>query len=109
MKIKKAKGTKNCVIKRKLKFQDYKNCLEAAQIERKINYLRKKKIDIDSLIEDQKEFVNNKIILRTQRHTVSTEVINKITLSSNDDKRMQSIDSIETYAYGTSKDLIRMK
>ena len=27
---KKAKGTKKCVIKRKLKFQDYKNCLEAA-------------------------------------------------------------------------------
>ena len=26
-------------------------------------------------------------------------------LSSNDDKRIQSIDSIETYAYGTSKDL----
>ena len=28
---KKAKGTKKCVIKRKLKFEDYKNCLEAAQ------------------------------------------------------------------------------
>ena len=38
----KAKGTKKCVIRRKLKFQDYKSCLEAAQIERKINYLRKK-------------------------------------------------------------------
>ena len=64
---KKAEGTKKCVIKIKLKFQDYKNCLEAAQIKRKINYLRKKKIDVDSLIEDQKEFVNNKIILRTQQ------------------------------------------
>ena len=41
---KKAKGTKKCVIKRKLKFQDYKNCLEAAQIERKMNYLEKKSI-----------------------------------------------------------------
>ena len=28
---------------------------------------------------------------------------------SNDDKRMQSIDSIETYAYGTSKDLVNEK
>ena len=37
---------------------------------------------------------------------VFTEEINKITLSSNDDKRIQSIDSIETCAYGTSKDLI---
>ena len=36
---------------------------------------------------------------------VFIEVINKIALSSNDDKRMQSIDLIETYAYRTSKDL----
>ena len=40
------------------------------------------------------------------RHNVFTEEINKVALSSSDDKRMQSIDSIETYAYGTSKDLI---
>ena len=33
---KKSKGTKKCVIKRKLKFQDYKRCEEAAQIERRI-------------------------------------------------------------------------
>ena len=30
---KKAKGTKKCIIKRKLKFEDCKHCLEAAQIE----------------------------------------------------------------------------
>ena len=35
MNIKKAKDTKKCVIKRKLKYKDYKNCLEAAQIENK--------------------------------------------------------------------------
>ena len=39
---KKAKGTKNCVIKRKPKFQDYKNCLEAASTENKINLLETK-------------------------------------------------------------------
>ena len=39
---KKAKGTKNCVIKRKLKFQDYKNCLEEAQREIKNKLFRKK-------------------------------------------------------------------
>ena len=49
---KKPKGTKKCVIKRKLKFQDHKKCLEAAQIARKIKYLRKKKMDLDSLKED---------------------------------------------------------
>ena len=41
---KKAKGTEKCVIKRKLKFQDFKNCFEAAQIEKKINYLSKNKL-----------------------------------------------------------------
>ena len=39
---KKAKGTKKCVIKRKLKIEYYKNCLEAIQLENKINYLEKR-------------------------------------------------------------------
>ena len=39
---KKAKNTKKYVIKRKLKFEDYKNCLEAAQTENKINHLEEK-------------------------------------------------------------------
>ena len=30
-------------------------------------------------------------------------------LSWNDDKRMESMDSIETYAYGTSKNLVSEK
>ena len=60
---KKAKGRKKRAIKRKLKFADYKNCLEAAQIESKINQLEKKKMSIDSLKEDHKEFIkNNKLI-----------------------------------------------
>ena len=33
----------------------------------------------------------------------------KIALGSNHDKRMQSIDSTETFAYGTSKDLVSEK
>ena len=63
-----------------------------------------------------KEFMrNNKSILKIQqrfkseRHNAFIEEINKIALSSNDDKRMQSIDSIEIYAYGTSKDLVSEK
>ena len=36
-------------MKIKLNFQDYKNCLEAAQIENKINHLKKSKIKVDSL------------------------------------------------------------
>ena len=41
---KKAKGTKKCVIKRKLKFENYKNCLEATQLDNKIKYLQKIKL-----------------------------------------------------------------
>ena len=58
---------------------------------------------------------NNRLISKTQqrlkseRHNIFTEEINKIALSSNDDKRMQSIDSIQTSAYGTSKDLVSEK
>ena len=46
---------------------------------------------------------------KSERHNAFTEEITKIALSSNDDKTMQSIDSIETYAYGMSKDLVRQK
>ena len=43
-KIKKAKDTKRCLINRKLKFENYKNCLGATQLENKINYLERNKI-----------------------------------------------------------------
>ena len=46
---KRAKDTKLCVIKIKLNFENYKICLEAAQIENKMNNLEKLKIDVDSL------------------------------------------------------------
>ena len=49
MKIKIAKDTKNCVIKRKLKIENYKNSLEEIQFENKIYYPEKNKISIDSL------------------------------------------------------------
>ena len=36
------KSTKKCVIKRKIQFENYKNCLEATQLENNIYYLEKK-------------------------------------------------------------------
>ena len=42
------KGTEKKVIKRKLKFENFKNYLEATQLENKINYPEKIKITIDS-------------------------------------------------------------
>ena len=53
-------------------------------------------------------FFSNKIILKSQQrfksdyHNVYTEQINKIALSSNDDKRLQTFDKITTYPYGTN-------
>ena len=76
---KKAKGTKKCVIKWRLMVKNYKDC-----------------------------WFNNKIILKSQQrfksdlHNVYTEQINKIALSSNDDKRIQTCDKITTYPYGTN-------
>ena len=52
---KKAKGTKNCVIKRKLKFENYKNYLQANKLENKINYLESNKTDIYTI----KKVLNN--------------------------------------------------
>ena len=46
---------------------------------------------------------------KSERHNVFIEKINKIALSSNDAKRMQSIDLIETNAYETSKVLLSEK
>ena len=53
VKIKKTKDTKKCPIKGKLKFENYKNCLEGTQPENKINYLEKNNINIDSLKKSQ--------------------------------------------------------
>ena len=39
---KKSKGTEKCVIKIKFKFENYRNCLQATQLENEINYLEKK-------------------------------------------------------------------
>ena len=63
---KKAKDTKKCVIKRKLKFENYENCLGATKLENKVNYLEKNKINLDSLKKNHvKSIRNNKSILKT--------------------------------------------
>ena len=51
---------------------------------------------------------NNKTIMRSQlrfksdHHNVYTEEVNKIALSSNDNKRLQTFDRVTTYPYGTN-------
>ena len=74
---KKAKGTKKCVIKRTINFDDYKNCLLNGEV----------------ILKSQQRFIS-------KGHEVYTENINKIALSSNDDKRIVSSDKITSYSYG---------
>ena len=83
---------------------------------KKIDHLEKNNLNVDNLRKNHKEFKkNNKLILkpqqrlRSQEHNVFTEEVTKIALSANDNKRIQSTDSTETYAYGTSKDLVCKK
>ena len=51
---------------------------------------------------------NNEVIIESQqrfrsdRHKVYTEEVNKIALSSNDDKRLQTFDKVTTFPYGTN-------
>ena len=44
-------------VKSNLKFEDYKHCLEATQLENKINHLLKNKLTADDLWENLKEFI----------------------------------------------------
>ena len=65
---KKAKGTKKCVIKRIFKSESYENCSEVTQLDNKIKYLEKNRINIDSLKRNYEEFIrNNKSILKIQQ------------------------------------------
>ena len=76
---KKAKGTKKCIIKREIMFEHYKDCLFNSTI----------------IIKSQQRF-------RKDHHNVYMEEVNKIALSGNDDKRIQTFDRITTYPYGTN-------
>ena len=74
---KKNKGTKNCIIKRMIKFDDYKKCLLNGEV----------------ILKSQQRFISKK-------HDVYTENINNIALSNNDDKRTVSSDEMTSYPYG---------
>ena len=73
----KAKGTKKCIIKKMIKFNDCKKCLLNGEI----------------ILKSQQRFISNK-------YDVYTENINKIALSNNDDKRIVSLNKITSYPYG---------
>ena len=60
IKINKSNSHKICVIKGQIKLENYKNCLGATQLKNEINHQeKKKKIDVDGLIKDHKEFIKD--------------------------------------------------
>ena len=75
---KKAKGTKKCIVKREIIFENYKES----------------SFNDKTIIKSQQRF-------RSDHHKVYIEEVNKIALSSND-KRIQTSDKVTTYPYGTN-------
>ena len=76
---KKAQGTKQCIVKREITIRNY----------------------VDALLNDEL-VIKSKQRFRSDHHKVHTEEVNKIALSSNDDKRVQTFDKVTTYPHGTN-------
>ena len=76
---KKAKGTKKCIVKREITFKNYVDAL----------------FNDETVIRSQQRFGSN-------HHRVYIEEVDKIALSSNDDKRIQTYDRVTTFLYGTN-------
>lgn len=75
--IKKCKGVKKYVVEKEITFEDYKKCLDYGGSQRKpMN------------------------VCKSRKHEIYTEEVNKVALSSNDDKRIISKDGNQTLAIG---------
>jgi len=74
---KKCKGVKKAVVNKCISFNDYKDCLFNKQPQmRKMN------------------------VIRSHKHEIYTETVNKVALSHEDDKRIICEDGINTFAHG---------
>ena len=77
---KRCKGIKSNVVKKETTFEDYKTCL------------------LGNLTDEKQMRTMN--VIRSHRHEVYTEQVNKIALSTEDDKRVILEDRVHTLAYG---------
>ena len=77
--LKKCKGTKKCVVKKTISFEDYKKCLFNGEKSHR-----------------------SQLLFRSCKHEVKTLEVNKLALCREDDKRI-SIDGIVSYAKGHHK------
>ena len=73
----KCKGVKRTVVKKTITHDDYRDCLfSKTEQSRRMN------------------------VIRSYKHEVYTEVVNKVALSGDDDKRVVQDDSVHTLAHG---------
>ena len=79
---KRVKGIKRCVRDKILKFQQF---MDALLLNKTITAIQQR--------------------FQSDHHRITTEKVNKITLSRKDDKRIQSFDGIHTYPIGIDNDL----
>ena len=75
--VEKTKGTKRCVVKRHINFDN----------------------NTDILFKDKK-LLRSQFTFKSDHHTICSQKINKIALNYFDDKRLQCNDKITTYPYG---------
>ena len=71
------KGTKKCVVKETLSYEDYKKCLESG-----------------------KNVYRSQMLFQNKKHKIYTSNVNKIALNRDDDKRLVQKDGISILAQG---------
>ena len=82
----------------------HKRLIQNANVQYKKNSLREYYTEL--IKNNKKLMAKSQHRCRSKTHNVFPEQVNKIILIDNDDKRMQSIDSIGTFAFEKSKDYI---
>ena len=79
---KRVKGTKKCVVKKTITFEDYVHCLHSG-----------------------KDVYRTQLLFRSVLHRVYTQRIHKVALSSKDNKRFILPDGIRTLALAMNEDV----
>ena len=77
--MKRAKGTKKCIVKKHINFNDYMNALFG-----------------------EKTIMKEQLRFESHCHNIYKQRVNKIALRNLDNKRLQAYDKVTTYPYGTN-------
>ena len=77
--LKRAKGTKICIVKKHIKLEDYMNALFG-----------------------EKTIMKKQLRFKSDCHNIVTQGVNKVALRNVDNKRLQTYDKVTTYPYGTN-------